>query len=119
MHRTFEELGVTVKGVAYGQFTGEVQFDATGSVVQIDVECQNFGGSALTLDIEELVRERIRLRRKWGLGFLEEGSAEVTDHARRFVLFQALAETIEKTFADDILQYIEDARTPENERWSA
>jgi hypothetical protein len=119
MHRTFEELGVTVKGVAYGQFTGEVQFDATGSVVQIDVECQNFGGSALTLDIEELVRDRIRLRRKWGLGFLEEGSAEVTDHARMFVLFQALAETIEKTFADDIRQYVEDARTPESERWSA
>lgn len=90
-----------------------------GPLFRSMIECENFGGPALTLDIEELVRERIRLRRKWGLGFLEEGSAEVTDHARKFVLFQALAETIEKTFAEDIRQYIEDTRTPMNERWSA
>ena len=27
MHRAFEELGVTVGGVDYGHFTGEIQFD--------------------------------------------------------------------------------------------
>ena len=31
MHRTFEELGVTIEGVEYGHFTGEVQFDPDGS----------------------------------------------------------------------------------------
>ena len=116
MHRTFEQLGVTVGGIAYGEFTGEAQFDVAGSVVLIDVEDQNYDGSHLTLDIEELVRERIRLRRKWGSGFLEEGSREVVTHNRKFVLFQALAETIEATFAEDIRQYVDDTRA---ERWSA
>jgi hypothetical protein len=116
MHRAFEQLGITVGGITYGEFTGEAQFDVKGSVVQIDVENQNYDSSHLTLDIEELVRERIRLRRKWGSGFLEEGSREVVTHNRKFVLFQALAETIEATFADDIRQYVDDARA---ERWSA
>jgi len=41
MHRTFEQLGVTVGGIAYGEFTGEAQFDVAGSVVLIGVDCQN------------------------------------------------------------------------------
>lgn len=118
MHRTFEELRVTIGNVAYGYFTGEAQFDVTGSVVQVDIESQGLGGPPLTLDIEELVRERMRLRRKWGTGFLDKGSAEVIAHNRKFVLFQALAQTIEATFADDIRRYVEDA-LPEADRWSA
>ena len=116
MHRTFEELGVTVDGVSYGNFTGEAQFDATGQAVLIDIECENFGGRPLTLDIEALVRERIQLRRKHGVAFLEDGGYAVRSHNVRFVLFQALAETLATRFAEDIRQYIEDARTPESNR---
>jgi len=112
MHRTFEEMGVTVDGVSYGHFTGEAQFDVTGQVVQIDVECENFGGRPLTLDIEALVRERIQLRRKYGVAFLEDGASAVRSHNVQFVLFQALADSLEARFAEDIRQYIEDARTP-------
>lgn len=74
MHREFEELGLTIGGANYGHFTGEVQFDETGAPVIIDIETSNFGGSPLRLDIEELVRERIALRRKLGSGFLESGT---------------------------------------------
>ena len=94
MHRTFEEMGVTVDGVSYGHFTGEAQFDVTGQVVQIDVECENFGGRPLTLDIEALVRERIQLRRKYGVAFLEDGASAVRSHNVQFVLFQALARLV-------------------------
>lgn len=119
MYRTFEELGVAVDGVSYGHFTGEAQFDAAGQVVQIDIECENFGGQPLTLDIEALVRERIQLRRKYGVAFLEDGGSAVRSHNVRFVIFQSLAETLEARFADDIRQYIEDARTPEPDRSDA
>jgi hypothetical protein len=37
MHREFEELGLTIEGVAYGHFTGEVQFDENGAPVIIDI----------------------------------------------------------------------------------
>jgi hypothetical protein len=65
----FEELGLTIEGVAYRHFTGEVQFDENGAPVIIDIETANFGGSPLRLDIEALVRERIALRRKFRTGF--------------------------------------------------
>jgi hypothetical protein len=119
MHRTFEELGVTVDGVSYGHFTGEAQFDVTGQVVQIDIECENFGGRPLALDIDHLVRERIQLRRKYGVAFLEDSATEVRSHNLRFVLFQGLSDTLEARFASDIRQYIEDAKAQEPDRSDA
>lgn len=101
MNRSFEELGVAIGGIGYGLFTGEAQFDQTGSVVQIDIERGDFGGSHLTLDIETLILERIALRRLHGSNFLEDTSYRVREHLRMFVLFQALAETIEANFAED------------------
>ena len=110
MHRAFEEVGVTIGGVPYGHFTGEVEFDETGQVVQIDLETEQFNGPALTLDVEQLIRERIALRRKYGVAFLEEGAPDVQTHARKFFLFQALSERLETRFADDIRDYVEEAR---------
>ena len=49
MHREFEELGVSVGGIEYGHFTGEVQFDETGAPVIIDVERSGFGGGRLKI----------------------------------------------------------------------
>ena len=96
MRREFEELGVSVGGIEYGHFTGEVQFDETGAPVIIDVERSGFGGRPLRLDIEELVlRERVKLRRKHGSAFLEDGSFEIREHARKWSLFQGLSESIE------------------------
>jgi hypothetical protein len=76
MHRDFEEVGVSVGGIAYGHFTGEVQFDETGQAVIIDIEASGFNSNALRLDIEDLVRQRIALRRKLGITFLEDGGEE-------------------------------------------
>jgi hypothetical protein len=105
--------------VAYGHFTGEAQFDENGQVVRIDVEDERFSGTALTLDIEQLVRERIALRRKYGVAFLEEGSPDVQTHARKFFLFQTLAERLEAQFAEDIREYVAEAREPPPDRYNA
>jgi hypothetical protein len=118
MHREFEELGLTICGVGYGHFTGEVQFDETGAPVIIDIETANFGGSPLRLDIEDLVRERIALRRKLGTGFLEDGGAEVREHASKWTLFQGLSESIETRFKDDIIDYLADVRSDRGAAWN-
>jgi hypothetical protein len=54
----------------------------------------------------------LRFAESNGLAFLEDGGAEVRSHLRRFVLFQALSESIEHVFADDIRQYVEESREP-------
>src|SRR5271169_4600938 len=110
MHREFEELGIAVGGIDYGHFTGEVQFDETGAPVIIDIERSGFVGGALRLDIEELVRERIKLRCKHGKAFLEDGSFEIREHARKWSLFQGLSESIERRFKEDIRDFLAEVR---------
>jgi hypothetical protein len=106
MQREFQELGVTVGGIEYGHFTGEVQFDETGQAVVIDIEASGFNSKALRLDIEDLVRQRIALRRKLGITFLEDGSEEVSEHALKWTLFQALSDSVEARFKEDIEEYV-------------
>jgi hypothetical protein len=110
MYRAFEELGVSVGGIAYGFFAGEAQFDEDGQAVIIDIEASAFDRKPLRLDIEELVRERIALRRKLGIGFLDDGACEVREHSKKWVLFQALAESLAIRFSDDIGDYLADVR---------
>ncbi len=110
MHRIFEELGVMVNSVAYGHFTGEAQFDETGSVVVIDVERSSFGGPTLSLDVDELVKERIALRRRYGVDFESMGATAVRAHIMKFLLFQGLTEDIEHHFREDIQDYLIDVR---------
>ena len=106
----FEELGVGIDGIAYGLFSGEAEFDRAGQVVNITVEPSDAGDPPLVLDISKLIPERIALRRKYGTGFLEDGGSEIRSHARRYELFMALSETIEKVYADDIRDYLADVR---------
>jgi hypothetical protein len=108
VHRTFEELGVMIDGIAYGHFAVEAEFDRAGQVVVIELEPSSFQGERLTLDIEKLIRERIALRRKYGSWFFENGGADVPSHIRKYELFMALAENIEKVFADDVRQLLAD-----------
>jgi hypothetical protein len=54
------------------------------------------------LDIAKRIPERIALRRKYGSGFLKAGGSDARSHARRYELFMALSDTIEKAYADDI-----------------
>jgi diphthamide synthase (EF-2-diphthine--ammonia ligase) len=108
MHREFEELGVNVGDVLYGHFTGEAQFDETGQAVIIDIEASGFNSKALGLDIEDLVRQRIALRRKLGITFLEDGGEEVSEHALKWALFQGLSDSVEALFKEDIEDYLAD-----------
>ncbi len=103
MRREFENGGID-----YGHFAGVVQFDETGAVDVIDVETANFAGSPLRLGVEELVRERSALRRKWGTGFLDNGRFEIREHVRKWSLFQGLSECVEARFKDDIKDYLSD-----------
>ena len=97
MHRTFEELGVTIDGVEYGHFTGEVQFDPDGSVGVVDIEQSTFQGPPLRLEIDGLLIERSQLRNKYGAAFLtEHGAEDLRSHRRRFELFRALAESLRR-----------------------
>ena len=115
MHRKFEEVGVTIGSVPYGHFAGEAQFDENGQVVQIDLEDERFAGPALTLYIEQLIRER----RKYGVAFLEAGAPDVQTHARKFFLFQALSERLEGRFAEDTREYADEVRAPPSDRYDA
>ena len=103
MHRTFEELGVTIDGVEYGHFTGEVQFDPDGSVGVVDIEQSTFQGPPLRLEIDGLLIERSQLRNKYGAAFLtEHGAEDLRSHRRRFELFRALAESLQAAFEGDV-----------------
>ncbi len=119
MHREFEELGVTIGGVAYGHFTGETQFDETGQPVIIDCEGSAFNSKPIRLEIDELVRERIALRRKLGVGFLEDGGVEVREHLKKWVLFQALSDSLMSTFREDIEDYLAEIKGSRGTRWNA
>jgi hypothetical protein len=113
MYRAFEELGVTLGGVSFGSFTGKAQFDEAGDPVIIDIEASAGGPDDLRLDIAELVQERISFRRKFGSGFLDHRSQEIHEHAKRWMLFQALSESLIEQYRDDIIDYradLKDAR---------
>ena len=119
MYRNFEEVGVAIGSVAYGHFTGEAQFDENGQVVRIDVEDERFSGPALTLDIEQLVRERIALRRKYGVVFLEE-ARPMSKHMRASSFCSkrsrsVLRLSLRKTSA----RYVAEAREPPPDRYNA
>jgi hypothetical protein len=106
VHRTFEEVGVEIDGIAYGHFTGEVQFDPDGSVALIAIERSGFQGPPLRLDQDTLLTERANLRNKHGMAFMADyPEDEVRSHRRRFEIYRALAETLGAKFADGASEY--------------
>jgi hypothetical protein len=110
MHRKFEELGFNVSGSTYGHFTGEAEWDVSGQVIAIELEVAGFSGKPLMLEIGELVRERRELRRKYGTGFLEETEPAVREHARKWLLFEALSDALRDVFAEDVDDHLSAVR---------
>ena len=105
-------LGVTIEGVEYGHFTGEVQFEPDGSVGVIDLERSTFQGRSLRLEIDSLLIERSQLRNKYGAAFLtEHGAEDLRSHRRRFELFRALAESLQAAFEGDVIEHFRQARS--------
>ncbi|WP_414463360.1 hypothetical protein [Hyphomicrobium sp. DY-1] len=110
MYRKFEELGITLGGASYGFFSGEAEFDVTGHPVAIEVEAAAVGQPDLRLDIAELVRERIGLRDRFGLGFLEDSDERVRAHVTKWMLFHALADSLVERYREDIEDELSAAR---------
>jgi hypothetical protein len=107
MLRKFEEIGATVAGIKVGLFDGEVEFDRGGHVVTIEVQSHD-PARPLRLDIAELVRERVQLRRSHGVDFAEMGGRPAAYHAQKWYLFVTLSASLEKAFEDDIIAYLAD-----------
>jgi hypothetical protein len=105
MQRKFEEIGVSVAGHKLGLFDGEVEFDHAGHVVCIEL-VDNEGKKQLSLGIDELFQERVKLRMAYGTDFLEMGGRAAQEHARKWYLFFGLSESLEAAFRDDIDGYL-------------
>jgi hypothetical protein len=110
MLRKFEEIGINIDGIGYGFFFGEAEFNRAGEVMRITLDAPEVGDPPLVLDIAKLIPERIALRRKYGSSFFDVPASDIRSHARRYELFMALSETIEKAYADDIRDYVADVR---------
>jgi hypothetical protein len=111
MHRKFEEVGFDVGGGSYGLFSGEAEWDTHGDIVAIELETSGTDGKPLALSIQELVRERIALRQKYGIGFLEQTERAPLDHARRWFLFQGLSDALQDIYAEDVEDALVSLRT--------
>lgn len=109
MQRKFEEIGVAVAGQRLGLFDGEVEFDNVGHAVSIEL-VDHEGGRQFKLAIEDLLRERVKLRMAYGTDFLEMGGRPAQEHARKWYLFFGLSESLEEAFRDDIRDYVAEAR---------
>ena len=107
MHRSFHELGASLGGVPCGQFSGEAEFDQAGHVVRISLEREQFNGPPVELNIADIIRERIRLRQRWGSQFLEEGDPAVILHRTTYEVFLGLSRRLAEIFAEDIREYLQ------------
>lgn len=112
MHLEFEELSLRSGGAGYGFFTGQAELDEFGDPIVIELEATALAKDSLKLDIAELLRERVGLRRKHGSGFMEIDDIEVREHLKKWVLFHALSESLLLRFKEEIDDYLLD-------RWSA
>ena len=112
MQLAFEELSVRLNGAGYGFFTGEAELDDFGDPVVIDLEATALGSANLKLDIAEMLRERVALRRKLGSAFMESEGLEVREHLKKWVLFHALSESLLLRYKEEIGDYLRD-------RWSS
>lgn len=109
MHKNFEEIGVSVDGQKLGLFDGEVEFDDAGHAVCIEI-VDHEGQRTFKVAIEDLLRERVKLRMNYGTDFLEMGGRPAQEHARKWYLFFGLSESLEDAFRDEIRDHVAEAR---------
>jgi hypothetical protein len=112
MRLVFEELSLRAGDVGYGFFSGEAELDSFGEPVSFEIDPTAKGKGNLKLDIAALMRERVALRRKLGVGFLEDEGPEVVDHLKKWVLFQALSESVRVQYKEEIGDYLLDLWSP-------
>lgn len=108
MRIAFEELSLRAGDAGYGFFAGEAELDSFGEPVSFDLEPTAKGNNNLKLEIADLARERVTLRRKFGVAFLEEDELEVREHLKKWVLFHSLSESLRVQYAEEINDYLLD-----------
>ena len=103
MERSFDETGIYHAGRAYGHFSGTAEWDREGVLEVLHLEQENFGGRPLTLDLDEMLRERVALEKRFHTftslsDLLHREKAFLT----KWFLFWGLSASLDTTFADDI-----------------
>lgn len=106
MRITFEELSLRAGGVGYGFFSGEADLDSFGEPVLFELNATAKDKDNLKLEIAELTRERMTLRRKFGIGFLDDDAPEVSEHLKKWVLFHALSESLRIHYKEEIGDFL-------------
>lgn len=87
MRIAFEELSLRAGDVGYGFFSGEAELDSFGEPVSFDLDPTAKGKANLKLEIADLARERVMLRHKLGVAFLEDDGPEATNISKNGCCF--------------------------------
>lgn len=97
-----DETGVTIGPASFGHFYGTAEFDE-GNICSITVQpADNSPGKDITLNIEDLIRERAALDAKFGPMTLGKWCSEGREFMRKWALLMSLADTLERTHREDI-----------------
>lgn len=115
MRIVFEELSIRSGDADYGFFSGEAELDSFGEPVSFDLEPTAKGKDNLKLEIADLARERVMLRHKCGVAFLEDDGPEIREHLKRWVLFHSLSESLRVRYREEINDSLLDLWSPQAE----
>jgi hypothetical protein len=84
--------------------------------VSFDLEPTAKGKDNLKLEIADLARERVMLRHKFGVAFLEDDAQEVREHLKKWVLFHSLSESLRVQYKEEINDYLLNLWSPHAEQ---
>ena len=105
MERQFDETGIYHAGRSYGHFCGVAEWDSEGVLDVVHIEQENFNGRALTLDLDELLRERTALEKRYGsFSSLSDLLHREKAFLTKWFLFWGLSASLDTVFADDIAE---------------
>jgi hypothetical protein len=97
---------------------GRASLDDLGDPVLIEIEPVAANQLTLSLDIAEIVRERIAMRNKYGSAFAETDKPEVRELSK-WALFHGLTESIKTVYQEEIGEFLLDRwSTPSIEQWA-
>lgn len=115
MRIAFEELSLRAGDAGYGFFSGEAELDSFGEPVSFNLEPTAKGNDNLKLEIADLTRERVMLRHKFGVGFLDDDGPEVSEHLKKWMLFHSLSESLRVQYKEEINDYLLNLWSPTSE----
>lgn len=105
MERSFDETGVYHAGRCYGHFSGTAEWSHDGTLEVLHLEQENFDGQPLTLDLDELLRERTALEKRYGsFASLSDLLHREKAFLTKWSLFWGLSASLDTVFAEDIAE---------------